>query len=86
MPFAANNSVGMGPIQSMGAGKTVPAARCFQHVHHLLPTYSVLSSNRGQSVERSCAVASDEYIGTTIGSSTGDASDAAAKTERRHTT
>jgi hypothetical protein len=86
MPFAANNFVRMGPIQSMGAGKTVPAARCVPQVYHLLPTYSVLSSSRGQSAERSGAVASEADLGRSTGTSTSDVSNAGAKTEPRHTT
>jgi hypothetical protein len=70
----------------MGAGKTVPAARSVQPVYHLLPAYSDLSSSWGQSVDCSGAVASDTHIATTIGTSTGDASDTAAKTEPHHTT
>jgi len=70
----------------MGIGNTVPAARCVSQVDHLLPTFSVLSGSWGQSVERSGPVASEAYIGTSSGTSSGDASDAGAKTAHRHTT
>jgi len=76
----------MGPIQSVGIGKAVPAARCVPEVYYLLPACSDLSSSWQQSAEHSAAVASDACIGATTGTSTGDASDAGAQTEHRHTT
>ena len=38
MALDAADFVRMGPIQSMGAGKAFPAARCGPQVYHLLPT------------------------------------------------
>jgi hypothetical protein len=71
----------MGPIQIIGVGKAVHATRCLPQVYHLLPTYSVLSSNWRQS-ERSHPAAGEACIATSIG----DASDAGAKAGHRHPT
>jgi hypothetical protein len=84
MARAANHFVCVGPIPSMGAGKTVPAARNVAPVDHLLSTYSFLSSISEQSVQRSAAPAGEAYPNTTTGPSSGDAGDAGAKTAYGH--
>ena len=76
MAFTVDGFVGMGPLQTVDAGKTPFSAGCIARFYPHLSTYFVLSSACSENLGRSGA-AGKTYIGIAIG----DCSEAAAETE-----